>query len=120
MDPQGVRWDSNDAALEGYLVKKSKWIGVMRKRYMILKRNKIFFSKTEDAAPHGVIDLVDTIAVCQLVSASDAGGEVKSEAHGTIIEIRKRDETYLLQADDGSQAKRWVECIEAVVRPSLS
>lgn len=45
VDPKGVRWDTNEADYEGWLSKKSKWMGEWRRRYFILKGSKLFFSK---------------------------------------------------------------------------
>ena len=44
-DERGVRWDANNGDYEGYLYKKSQWLGEWRKRYFILKGSKLFFAK---------------------------------------------------------------------------
>jgi hypothetical protein len=58
VDAKGVRWDTNDADFEGYLYKQSRWVRgecilnlflspsiEWRKRFLILKGSKIFFSR---------------------------------------------------------------------------
>jgi hypothetical protein len=44
----GVRWDTNDPNYEGYLIKKSRWLGFWRKRYFVLKGTKLFFAKVNN------------------------------------------------------------------------
>jgi hypothetical protein len=62
-DAKGCRWDSNNADLEGVVMKQSKWIGEWRNRYLILKGCKLFFAKDEKSAPHGDIDLIDCLTI---------------------------------------------------------
>jgi hypothetical protein len=45
VDSKGVRWDPNNSDYEGFLSKKSRWMGEWRKRYFILKGSKLFYSK---------------------------------------------------------------------------
>lgn len=68
VDAKGVRWDTNDADFEGYLSKQSKWVKEWRKRYFVLKGSKLFFCKSQYAAPHGILDLVDCVSakVCMI------------------------------------------------------
>lgn len=37
----------------GWLTKQSVWLKDWRRRYFILKGSKLFFSKSQFAAPHG-------------------------------------------------------------------
>jgi hypothetical protein len=48
VDKIGVRWDTNDPDYEGWLTKKSKWLGEWRRRYFILKGSKLFFCRVRD------------------------------------------------------------------------
>ena len=41
VDASSVHWDANNADLEAFFVKRSKYLGSMRRRYMMLKRNKV-------------------------------------------------------------------------------
>jgi len=41
VDASAVHWDANDADLEAFFVKRSKYLGSMRRRYMMLKKNKV-------------------------------------------------------------------------------
>lgn len=66
---KNLRWDTNNADLEGFMTKKSKWLGEWRERYFILKGSKIFFTKNATEAPHGMIDLIgECVCVCRRVS----------------------------------------------------
>jgi hypothetical protein len=58
IDPDNqIVYDVNDADLEGFLTKQSMWLKDWRRRYFILKGSRVFFSKNEFTAPHGMIDL---------------------------------------------------------------
>ena len=48
---------------QGYLTKRSMWLKDWRRRYFMLKGNKLFFAKERNENPHGVIDLADCLTV---------------------------------------------------------
>jgi len=97
-----VRWDPNAADREGWLMKKSRWMGDWRERFFILKGSKLFFAKDEEAAPHGMIDLVDCI------SAKDAQDRAK-RPH--CLEIVLRDERFYLSAESEDNKTSWLSAI---------
>eukprot|EP01038_Epipyxis_sp_PR26KG_P006509 gene6509-8947_t len=99
VDERGVRWDTNEADYEGYLMKKSKWMGEWRKRYFILKGSKLFFSKSDSNAPHGLIDLVDCIHVKL--------AESKSKKRNAV-EIMLKYETFLVYAETEIERDEWI------------
>lgn len=102
IDKNNVRWDPNFADKEGWLHKKSRWVGDWRERFFVLKGSKLFFCKSENDAPHGMIDLVDCI------SAMDA--EVKAKRANTL-ELVLRDERFYVSADSEVQKLSWLSSI---------
>lgn len=102
LDPQGVRWDTNGGDNDGWLSKKSKWLGEIRSRFFVLKGSKMFFSEDERKAPHGMIDLVDCVSV-------------KPHGDNSTIEIQTRSEVFVLMADSPEARDQWVQSIDAAI-----
>lgn len=70
-----------------------------RRRYFILKGNKLFFGKNPHSAPHGMMDL----AVCTTVKSAD----LKSKKRNSF-EISTPETCYLLYADtEGEKARKY-------------
>lgn len=110
VDNKGIRWDTNNADFEGYLTKKSKWMGEWRKRYFILRGSKIFFAKDSSSPPHGMIDLVDCIAV--------KTAEKKTNKKNAL-EITLKDEYFHLCALTDRDKDEWIARIgKAIVKNS--
>eukprot|EP01040_Poterioochromonas_malhamensis_P002297 gene2297-2442_t len=110
VDSKGVRWDSNEAEYEGYLTKKSRWVGEWRKRYFMLKGSKLFFGKGPTSAPHGMIDLIDCISV------KSAEGKSKKK---NAIEIRLKEETFQVYSSTERERDEWIGQIgRAIVKSS--
>ena len=63
VDPEGNIFDTNNPTTSGFLTKQSAWISQWRRRYFILKGSHLFFAKSENSEPHGMIDL----SKCQTV-----------------------------------------------------
>mmetsp|Transcript_24085 Transcript_24085/g.21908 ORF Transcript_24085/g.21908 Transcript_24085/m.21908 type:complete len:159 (+) Transcript_24085:74-550(+) len=99
VDSSGVRWDPNDADYEGWLSKKSRWIGEWRQRYFILKGSKLFYAKSSVAAPHGVIDLVD----CKNIQSADT----KTKKRNAFIVSLKEDQIFLF-AENENLKDTWI------------
>ncbi len=103
VDPSsGIRWDTNGGDNDGWLSKKSKWLGEIRSRFFILKGSKLFFSEDERKAPHGMIDLVDCVSV-------------KPHGDNSTIEIATRLQVFVLMADSPEARDRWVKSIDAAI-----
>ena len=58
-----TKQDVSDPDFEGYLTKQSAWLKEWRKRYFVLKANRLYFMKTPQADPHGTIDLKECLTV---------------------------------------------------------
>lgn len=81
-----------------------------RRRYFILKGNKLFFCKNEVSGPHGMMDL----AHCTTVKSAD----LKSKKRHSF-EISTPDTCYLLYADTESEKDDWIGRVgKAIVRCS--
>jgi hypothetical protein len=81
-----------------------------RRRYFLLKGSKLFFCKTDYAAPHGMIDL----AHCTTVKSAD----LKSRKRNSF-EISTPETTYLLYADTEKEKDDWIGVVgKAIVRCS--
>ena len=102
VDKNNVRWDPNDADKEGWLGKKSRWLGDWRERFFVLKGSKLFFCKNERDAPHGMINLVDC------VSAKDAGDKAQRPF---ALELILRDERFFVCAESEEQKASWLKSI---------
>ena len=113
VDKNNVRWDPNEPDKEGFLSKKSRWVGDWRERFFVLKGSKLFFFKTgtDREAPHGMINLVDCL------SAKTADDKAK-RAHS--LELVLKDERFFLSADSAVQAAWWLESIKKSIEKHSS
>lgn len=81
-----------------------------RRRYFILKGSKLFFSKTDYSAPHGMIDL----SQCTTVKSAD----LKSKKRNSF-EISTPETTFLLYADTEKEKDDWIGSVgKSIVRCS--
>lgn len=97
-------------AFEGELTKRSMWMKEWRKRYFILKGNKLYFSKSKNDAPHGFIDLADCLTV---KSAEDKTNK------RYCFEVATPDTTYYMYAQNEEQKDEWIGAIgRAIVQVS--
>ena len=100
VDPTtNIMYDTDQAEYEGWLTKQSMWLKDWRRRYVILKGNKLFFAKNEYQAPHGMIDL----AHCTTVKSADWKSKKRHS-----FEISTPEITYLLYADTESEKDDWI------------
>ncbi|KAJ1429319.1 hypothetical protein B484DRAFT_449461 [Ochromonadaceae sp. CCMP2298] len=106
VDPNGVRWDTNNADYEGVMLKKSKWMGEWRKRYLILKGTKIFFAKDEESAPHGMMDLVDCVSV------KSAENKAKKRY---ALEIELKSESFVMVAGSEREKDGWISRVSRAI-----
>ena len=103
-DSKGCRWDTNDAEVEGMMVKRSKWLGELRERFFVLKGSKIFFGKTSTEV-HGMIDLCDCISV----------KSVEDEHMPHAIQIVLKDESFLVSPQNTREQEKWVKSVQNAV-----
>lgn len=103
-DSKGCRWDTNDADLEGMMVKRSKWLGELRERFFALKGSKIFFGKTSTEV-HGVIDLCDCISV----------KSIEDEHMAHAIQIVLKDESFVVSPQNKDEKEKWVKSVQNAV-----
>mmetsp|Transcript_35080 Transcript_35080/g.110412 ORF Transcript_35080/g.110412 Transcript_35080/m.110412 type:complete len:138 (+) Transcript_35080:279-692(+) len=111
VDPgTGKEYRLSDPDYAGWLTKQSRWLKDWRRRFFILKGNKLFFSRTEDEAPHGMIDL----STCMTVKSAELKAK-KSHA----LEVSTPEETYLMFADEAKEKDEWIGAIgRAIVQTS--
>merc|ERR1719384_1279869 len=111
VDPQtNIVYDTNNSDFEGWLTKQSVWLKDWRRRYFILKGSRLFFSKSEYQAPHGMIDL----SQCTTVKSAD----LKSKKRNSF-EISPPDTTFLLYADTEKEKDDWIGSVgKSIVRCS--
>mmetsp|Transcript_47439 Transcript_47439/g.70575 ORF Transcript_47439/g.70575 Transcript_47439/m.70575 type:complete len:164 (-) Transcript_47439:180-671(-) len=111
IDPNtNIIYDTNDADFEGWLTKQSVWLKDWRRRYFILKGSKLFFSKSDIQAPHGMIDL----SLCTTVKSAD----LKSKKRNSF-EISTPETTFLLYADTEKEKDDWIGSVgKSIVRCS--
>jgi len=78
----GMRYDTNNGSYEGWLTKQSEWLKDWRRRWFILKGDKLFFAKSNYSVPHGMVDL----SKCQTVKSAEhkAGKKYAMEVRRTI------------------------------------
>jgi hypothetical protein len=87
---------------EGYLVKRSLWLGEWRRRYFVLKGTKLYFAKEKGAAPHGVIDLKGCFS---LKSAEDVAKKPN------CFEVGVAEGTFYLYASSEREKDEWMSKI---------
>ncbi|KAL7440948.1 hypothetical protein ACHAXH_005990, partial [Discostella pseudostelligera] len=111
IDPAtGIAYDTSNSEFEGYLTKQSLWLRDWRRRYFILKGNRLFFAKSPLEPPHGMIDL----SRCTTVKSADLKSHKKHS-----FEISTPEMTYLLYADDEKIKDDWIGSVgRAIVRCS--
>jgi len=111
IDPTtNIIYDTNDADFEGWLTKQSMWLKDWRRRYFILKGSKLFFSKNDYSAPHGMIDL----SQCTTVKSAD----LKSKKRNSF-EVSTPETTFLLYADTEKEKDDWIGSVgKSIVRCS--
>ena len=110
VDSESVRYDCNGGESEGFLTKQSAWLKDWRRRYFILKGSKLFFAKSKNGQPHGMIDL----ATCTTVKSA----ELKAQKRNAL-EVSTPVTTFLMYADTEKEKDDWIGSIgRAIVRCS--
>ncbi|TMW55367.1 hypothetical protein Poli38472_013258 [Pythium oligandrum] len=104
--------DISNADYEGELTKRSVWLKEWRRRYFVLKGNKLYFCRAQGEAAHGLIDLADCLTV---KSAEDKTNK------RFCFEIATPDSTYYMYADTEQLKDEWIGAIgRAIVKFSSS
>jgi hypothetical protein len=111
IDPRtGERFDTSNPNTKGWLTKQSVWLKDWRRRYFILKGSKLFFSKNEFTAPHGMIDL----SSCMTVKSAELKAGKKN-----AIEVSTDETIYYMFADTEKEKDEWIGAIgRAIVQSS--
>mmetsp|Transcript_35016 Transcript_35016/g.97749 ORF Transcript_35016/g.97749 Transcript_35016/m.97749 type:complete len:136 (-) Transcript_35016:33-440(-) len=96
------------ADFSGWLTKRSMWLKEWRRRFFVLKGNKLFFSKNETDEAHGTIDLRDCLTV--------KSAEEKTDKRHSF-EVATPEATYYMFADSEKEKDEWIGAIgRAIVR----
>ncbi|KAK8829672.1 hypothetical protein WA556_005588 [Blastocystis sp. ATCC 50177/Nand II] len=109
-----VNVDLSHPQFSGYLTKRSSWLKEWRRRYFVLKGDKLYFAKNVNVPPHGVIDL----SQCQTVKGADDQTHKKHS-----IEVATSKESFYMYAESEKDKNEWIGAIgRALVNriPSLS
>ena len=107
VDERGVCWGAEDADREGYLFKKSRWLQVDRKRFVILKRGMLFFSEDDQSPPYAAIHLADASKIEQ----GGEGDTLNAQQQSEVISIQHEGEVLLLRAGNAREAQEWKEAL---------
>eukprot|EP00516_Mucochytrium_quahogii_P005384 CAMPEP_0203747846 /NCGR_PEP_ID=MMETSP0098-20131031/2886_1 /ASSEMBLY_ACC=CAM_ASM_000208 /TAXON_ID=96639 /ORGANISM=" , Strain NY0313808BC1" /LENGTH=115 /DNA_ID=CAMNT_0050636411 /DNA_START=403 /DNA_END=750 /DNA_ORIENTATION=- len=100
--------DISDPDFSGELTKRSKWLKEWRKRFFVLKGNRLYYCKDSHSAPHGEIDLKDCLTV---KSAEDKTNKKN------CFEVATPQEVFFLFADTEKEKDEWIGAIgRAIVR----
>ncbi|KAK8802254.1 hypothetical protein WA538_005162 [Blastocystis sp. DL] len=103
--------DLSHPEFTGYLTKRSAWLKNWRRRYFILKGDKLYFAKSTNVPPHGVIDL----SQCQTVKSADDKTKKKYS-----LEVTTLGETYYMYANSEKEKDEWIGAIgRAIVHSSI-
>jgi len=106
----GRSYETSNANLEGYLTKQSMWLKDWRRRYFILKGSKLFYSRGEFSAPHGMVDL----STCMTVKSAELKAGKKN-----AIEVSTKENTFYMYADTEKEKDEWIGAIgKAIVQAS--
>ena len=99
---------TSDPDFTGYLTKRSAWLKEWRKRYFVLKGNKLYFANNPQKEPHGCIDLSE----CLTVKSAE---ERTSKKH--CFEVATPDATYFMYAETEKEKDEWIGAIgRAIVK----
>lgn len=116
----GIRYDTSNPDYQGWLTKQSVWLKDWRRRYFILKSSKLFFCKSENSTPHGMIDL----ASCMTVKSAEYKAHKRNALevrdpppspprppprpnHEYLAQVSTPDTTYLMHADTEKEKDDW-------------
>ncbi|KAG5192036.1 hypothetical protein JKP88DRAFT_230679 [Tribonema minus] len=106
----GILYDCNNPDFTGYLTKQSSWLKDWRRRFFILKGSKLFFAKSEMAAPHGMIDL----SSCMTVKSAEQKTHKRN-----ALEVSTQDTTFFMFAGTEKEKDDWIGAIgRAIVQSS--
>jgi hypothetical protein len=113
VDPAtGQTYDTSNPTTEGWLTKQSMWLKDWRRRYFFLKGSKLFFSKGEFSAPHGMIDL----STCMTVKSAELKAGKKN-----AIEVSTKEQTFYMYADTEKEKDEWIGAIgRSIVQSSAT
>lgn len=101
--------------MEGLLSKKSKWIGEWRERYFILCGPKLFFTKSSNEAPHGMIDLIDVMSVCTISM------NFRYYAFEVIMRGEPgKQEKFVLSAPSEADKNKWITALNNAMTKAIS
>ena len=119
VDKDGVHWDTSEPEMGDFFSKRSKYLGQLRRRFVFLKRGRMFFAKGENEIPHEHVNLAEMTDVRQLKEESDLGASRAEIAEdGLFIEISDRageQATVLLHAESIASARKWVAVIAQII-----
>lgn len=104
--------DLSNPDYEGELTKRSVWLKEWRRRYFVLKGNKLYFCRAAREPAHGLIDLADCLTV--------KSAEEKTNKR-FCFEVATPDSTYYMYADTEQHKDEWIGAIgRAIVKFSSS
>ena len=109
VDKSGIRWDTNSSEYEGWLTKKSKWLGSWRRRYFVLKGAKLFYGESPTDSPHGIIDLID----CKSVAKTS---DPKAKKNFGFDICYKHDEFICINADNERDKTEWAGRLDRSIK----
>ena len=109
VDERGIKWDTNITDYEGWIGKRSKWLGEWRNRYFLLIGTKLFYAKDERSTPHGMIDLIDCISATA-INNNDNNNE---------IEIKLQTKTFSIITKSRKEQIEWLDVINRCINNYL-
>ena len=105
---EGASYDISNPDFQGFLTKRSMWLKEWRRRYFILKGNKLFFAKNSTDEPHGMIDLSECLTV--------KSAEEKTNKR-YCFEVATPESTFYMYAETEKEKDEWIGAIgRAIVR----
>ena len=102
IDNRGICWDTNTTDYEGWIGKRSKWLGEWRNRYFLLIGARLFYAKDETTTPHGLIDLLDCISIKAVNNNVEKG---------YMIEIKLKAKSFHILVQTIEEQNQWLDAI---------
>ncbi|TYZ65096.1 hypothetical protein PybrP1_006013 [[Pythium] brassicae (nom. inval.)] len=100
------------AAVDDEKQRSGVWLKEWRRRYFVLKGNKLYFCRAAREPAHGLIDLADCLTV--------KSAEEKTNKR-FCFEVATPDSTYYMYADTEQHKDEWIGAIgRAIVKFSSS
>lgn len=102
----------------GWLMKMGLRHKALKKRFFVLTKDKITYSKTvKSSKPQGTI-LISEVVNVEAASDEEVSSNKYLQGASNIFKIITKDRTFMCSAETSVEMNAWISVIENVLRPS--